>query len=73
MLEFRHAVELAQFAAKPAYSWKARMDVVVWIVGFASTLVLGALDGILSASALSLFIIVFQVVDPTTTLTPPQT
>merc|ERR1712151_1142967 len=45
-------------------NWKTRMDIIVWLVGFGATIKYGALQGILYAVFLSLFIIIYQVVNP---------
>jgi len=64
MLEFAHAGYLLEFARHKEFGRDGRMDVLVWIVGFVSTLFLGAFKGIISAVVLSLLIIVLQVVNP---------
>eukprot|EP00928_Gymnodinium_smaydae_P013717 TRINITY_DN14983_c0_g1_i2.p1 TRINITY_DN14983_c0_g1~~TRINITY_DN14983_c0_g1_i2.p1 ORF type:complete len:650 (+),score=91.72 TRINITY_DN14983_c0_g1_i2:301-2250(+) len=64
MMEFSHAKELYQFSKIKELNWKTRMDIIVWMVGFFGTMQLGASDGIALACVVSLFIIVYQVVNP---------
>jgi len=67
LTEFEEVVELWKLAKNPKYNWKCRMDVVVWITGFACTLYFGAFQGILIAVVLSLCLILYQVVNPEVT------
>eukprot|EP00930_Biecheleria_cincta_P059924 TRINITY_DN45636_c0_g1_i1.p1 TRINITY_DN45636_c0_g1~~TRINITY_DN45636_c0_g1_i1.p1 ORF type:complete len:591 (-),score=101.75 TRINITY_DN45636_c0_g1_i1:12-1757(-) len=56
--------ELASFAGESEFSWKVRMEVVVWIAGFFCTIFLGAFSGMLCAVGISLALILNQVSNP---------
>jgi len=62
--EFSEGKTLLRLARDPNYNWKSRMEFVVWIGGFACTLILGAFAGMVIAVGVSLTLILYQVVNP---------